>query len=32
MYCDLAKAFGCVSHEILLAKLHVYGIQGVVFN
>ena len=26
---DLAKTFGCINHEILLAKLHVCGIQGV---
>jgi len=29
IFCDLAKVFYCANHEILLAKLHFYGIQGV---
>jgi hypothetical protein len=32
IFCDLAKGFDCVNHEILLVKLHYYGIQGTVAN
>jgi hypothetical protein len=32
IFCDLAKAFDWVNYEILLVKLHYYGIQGTVAN
>jgi hypothetical protein len=32
IFCDLAKTFDCVNHEILLAKLHYYGIRRTVTN
>jgi hypothetical protein len=32
IFCHLAKAFDCVNEEILLTKLHFYGIQGSAAN
>ena len=32
IFCDMPKTFGCVNLEILLAKLHLYGIRGVYEN
>jgi hypothetical protein len=29
IFCDIAKAFDCVSHELLLMKLQYYVVQGV---
>jgi len=29
LFCNLQKAFDCVSHEILLAKMKFYGISGI---
>jgi hypothetical protein len=32
VFCDLAKAFDCVNHEMLLTKLHYFGIHGATAN
>jgi hypothetical protein len=32
IFCDLAKVYNCINHEIFLTKLHFYGIQGTAAN
>jgi hypothetical protein len=32
IFCDLEKAFDCVSHEVLLNKLSYYGIKDIHYN
>jgi hypothetical protein len=32
LFCDLQKAFDCVNHDILLAKMKFYGITSIAYN
>jgi hypothetical protein len=32
VFCDLQRAFDCVDHDLLLSKMHWYGISGKGYN
>jgi len=32
LFCDLTRAFDCVSYVLLILKLESYGLKGCIFN
>ena len=32
LFCDLARAFDCASHELLILELEFYGVKGSILN
>ncbi|GFG38975.1 hypothetical protein Cfor_07998 [Coptotermes formosanus] len=32
IFCDLTRAFNCISHQLLISKLEFYGVKGPILN
>jgi hypothetical protein len=32
IFCDLAKSFDCINHNVLLSKLNFYGMTGIAYE